>query len=184
MKAQRSIGIFSAAVAMFLLWGHAEAQSINGCYRGGSGQLYLIGIPGAPSGCFLGDRRVTFAGTRSNTFNGIETINGGLAVTGGVAVTAPVPDAPELTATFNMTPRGLEVEAGPGSGNVVTAICLDNSDCWGVYAVGTGTGVYAQGPKAGDFFGDVEIAGTLTKSAGAFKIDHPLDPANKFLTHS
>jgi len=32
--------------------------------------------------------------------------------------------------------------------------------------------------------GDTEIDGTLYKSAGAFKIDHPLDPANKYLNHS
>jgi hypothetical protein len=30
----------------------------------------------------------------------------------------------------------------------------------------------------------VNIQGTLTKSAGSFRIDHPLDPANKFLSHS
>ena len=30
----------------------------------------------------------------------------------------------------------------------------------------------------------VNIAGTLTKAAGSFKIDHPLDPANKTLSHS
>jgi len=41
-----------------------------------------------------------------------------------------------------------------------------------------------QGSKAGLFIGDVEVRGTLTKYAGAFKIDHPLDPANKYLSHS
>ncbi|MBI1882410.1 MAG: hypothetical protein HYR94_29910 [Chloroflexi bacterium] len=33
-------------------------------------------------------------------------------------------------------------------------------------------------------FGDLNVYGTLAKSAGAFKIDHPLDPANKYLSHS
>jgi cytoskeletal protein CcmA (bactofilin family) len=32
--------------------------------------------------------------------------------------------------------------------------------------------------------GDVQIAGRLTARAKAFKIDHPLDPANKYLYHS
>lgn len=31
---------------------------------------------------------------------------------------------------------------------------------------------------------DLHVTGTLSKGAGAFKIDHPLDPANKFLWHS
>lgn len=32
--------------------------------------------------------------------------------------------------------------------------------------------------------GDVDVTGTLSKSGGSFKIDHPQDPANKFLIHS
>jgi hypothetical protein len=32
--------------------------------------------------------------------------------------------------------------------------------------------------------GPVNITGPLTKPAGSFKIDHPLDPANKYLSHS
>jgi hypothetical protein len=34
------------------------------------------------------------------------------------------------------------------------------------------------------FNGKVHIGGLLTKTAGSFKIDHPLDPANKYLYHS
>ena len=37
---------------------------------------------------------------------------------------------------------------------------------------------------AGLFYGNAWVAGTLYKNAGAFRIDHPLDPANKFLNHS
>lgn len=37
---------------------------------------------------------------------------------------------------------------------------------------------------AGFFQGDVNITGTLSKAGGTFKIDHPLDPANKYLVHS
>ncbi len=37
---------------------------------------------------------------------------------------------------------------------------------------------------AGFFVGDVEVQGNLTKSGGWFKIDHPLDPENKYLYHS
>jgi hypothetical protein len=36
----------------------------------------------------------------------------------------------------------------------------------------------------GDFAGNLNITGKLTKSSGSFKIDHPLDPANKYLSHS
>ena len=37
---------------------------------------------------------------------------------------------------------------------------------------------------AGYFDGNVHINGTLSKSSGSFKIDHPLDPKNKYLSHS
>ena len=38
--------------------------------------------------------------------------------------------------------------------------------------------------KAGKFTGDVEVTGNLSKGGGSFKIDHPLDPENKYLYHS
>jgi hypothetical protein len=37
---------------------------------------------------------------------------------------------------------------------------------------------------AGDFMGDVQVSGMLSKGGGSFKIDHPLDPENKYLYHS
>lgn len=40
------------------------------------------------------------------------------------------------------------------------------------------------GGFAGYFVGNVVVTGTLSKGAGAFKIDHPLDPENKYLYHS
>ncbi len=46
------------------------------------------------------------------------------------------------------------------------------------YASGSGTNY------AGYFSGNAHVTGTLSKGAGSFKIDHPLDPANKYLYHS
>ena len=43
---------------------------------------------------------------------------------------------------------------------------------------GAGTG------RAGTFNGDVQVTGNLSKGGGSFKIDHPLDPENKYLYHS
>lgn len=37
---------------------------------------------------------------------------------------------------------------------------------------------------AGYFAGDCNVEGTLYKGAGAFRIDHPLDPEKKYLNHS
>jgi trimeric autotransporter adhesin len=45
-------------------------------------------------------------------------------------------------------------------------------------------GENSAGGLAGEFFGNVQVNGTLSKSAGSFKIDDPIDPANKYLSHS
>jgi len=50
----------------------------------------------------------------------------------------------------------------------------------GVYGSATGSGTN----YAGYFAGNTHVTGTLSKAAGSFKIDHPLDPANKYLLHS
>jgi hypothetical protein len=57
----------------------------------------------------------------------------------------------------------------------------------GVYGVSGGIGVYGEGGSAGygGFFkGNVYVGGMVTKTAGSSKIDHPLDPAHKYLSHS
>jgi hypothetical protein len=51
-------------------------------------------------------------------------------------------------------------------------------------ANGVGVYGYSETGSAGYFQGDVDVIGTLTKFSGGFKIDHPLDPANKYLYHS
>ena len=55
----------------------------------------------------------------------------------------------------------------------------DNVECWGTYTNGS---TYTNGTSI--ITGDCEISGTLQKGAGGFKIDHPLDPENKYLNHS
>jgi len=89
------------------------------------------------------------------------------------------------------------VEGGPGTnyGIYGSAEGDAGSSNYGVYGwaeghIGSNYGIYgvAQGiggaNYAGFFLGDVHVNGTLSKAAGSFKIDHPLDPENKYLSHS
>ncbi len=60
---------------------------------------------------------------------------------------------------------------------------------YGVVGYANSTSAYSiygvnRGGNAGGFDGNVTVWGTVSKSAGAFKIDHPLDPSNKYLQHS
>ena len=66
-----------------------------------------------------------------------------------------------------------------------------NGDGYGGYFIGGtqslfGHGIVANAGSgyAGYFNGDVNVTGNLAKGGGSFKIDHPLDPANKYLYHS
>jgi len=62
-------------------------------------------------------------------------------------------------------------------GRAASTTTGQNIGVWGEASAGASN-------YAGFFSGDVDIAGTLSKDAGSFKIDHPLDPANKYLYHS
>jgi hypothetical protein len=126
----------------------------------------------------------------ANTFNGDQLINGtlGATVSGGPSGTNSL--------RFNAFSNSdtVSLESSVGSGQALHIYCkIPNADCYGIWVEGASlgglfegksTGVIANGPTAGRFHGAVEVLGTLTKSAGAFKIDHPLDPENKYLVHS
>jgi hypothetical protein len=53
---------------------------------------------------------------------------------------------------------------------------------WGIYSFAGGG--WPGGDFAGYFDGDVNVTGVLYRSGGGSRIDHPLDPANKYLCHS
>jgi hypothetical protein len=92
---------------------------------------------------------------------------------------------------------------GPSSSGVKGRNSADGGNGIGVWGEhdGAGYGVYGSTPPggygvvgsnggsnssgyAGSFNGRVAVIGTLSKGGGSFKIDHPLDPANKYLSHS
>ncbi len=85
------------------------------------------------------------------------------------------------------------VVGGSGDNYGVSGYASGSGFNYGVegYASGSGTnyGVYGSASGAGTnwagyFAGNVNVTGTLSKGGGSFKIDHPLDPANKYLYHS
>ena len=76
-------------------------------------------------------------------------------------------------------PGGDGVLAAGGEGNGA-----GNKGGSGIFAIGGGSFNGATKGPAGTFIGDVNISGNLSKGGGSFKIDHPLDPENKYLYHS
>jgi trimeric autotransporter adhesin len=76
---------------------------------------------------------------------------------------------------------------GDGVGGVFSGGNSGNNDTFGeVFERGTGDGidVYAGSGQAAYFQGSVHVQGTLSSSNKEFKIDHPMDPANKYLVHA
>jgi hypothetical protein len=100
---------------------------------------------------------------------------------------------------------GWAVNAQSGDGIGVLGASDTNVGVQGICQSGYNFGVLGEGPNAGVaafnpnnsnaaylasdccaawFTGGVTVTGKISKGGGGFKIDHPLDPAKKFLNHS
>ena len=147
--------------------------------RGGISVTGGIGIDAlGGQGQLTGGEGVRATGGQGNSDggNGVNA-TGGIGAVGGDGVTATGGDG-NFQQWLNPS-GGVGVRAIGGLG-------------YGAGASG-GTAIYAEGGigangaargLAGLFSGNVQVIGTLSKSGGSFKIDHPLDPENKYLSHS
>jgi hypothetical protein len=92
---------------------------------------------------------------------------------------------------------GIYAVGGDGVGNADYDFAGDGGDFYGGFTPESssgpaGYGIYATGgvggvgaaAYAGYFDGNIEVTGTVFGGAKDFKIDHPLDPANKYLLHA
>lgn len=86
------------------------------------------------------------------------------------------------TGTFGLSAEGTVAVTANNNINAGTAGDFQTygTNSFSVYACSHG----ASGSYAGYFNGNVNVVGTLYKSAGSFMIDHPMDPENKYLIHS
>jgi hypothetical protein len=120
--------------------------------------------------------------------NGTLLADGGVQGSGSTAVYGAGTSFGVYGVTSNVGGAGLEGYNSAGGDAIV-----GESTGTAVAGVSTGTagfnsvGVYGTAPTggyAGDFYGDVEITGTLNGETPEIKMDHPVDPANKYLFHS
>ncbi len=102
--------------------------------------------------------------TENQNWAGIYVRNPMTGSTWGVSGLADSSDGAGVTGSSN---DGIGVYAKTINGTALNAT---------VSAGGTG--------HAGEFNGNVHVYGTLSKTAGSFQIDHPLDPEHKYLYHS
>jgi hypothetical protein len=98
--------------------------------------------------------------------NGIGTFGHSTSASGGTGIQGQ-------TESTSGGAAGIFVAHG-GGGLILSG--LAGSNYVGKFSVdASGNGFYA---------GNLNVTGKLTKGSGSFKIDHPLDPANKYLSHS
>ena len=150
----------------------------------------------------LGDgKEFGVKGTSANGDGVMGTSSGGSGVHGvqtGNAMLAGVKG--ESAAGLGVSGEGFWGVVGSGSARGVYGSVIARTNASGVYgeslnsATSTGVrgfadqGVAVRGETtsgaAGLFIGPVNVSGVLTASVKLFKIDHPLDPANKYLMHA
>jgi hypothetical protein len=80
---------------------------------------------------------------------------------------------------FALSDTSLGTGGSPGPSNIALYAAATCVTCTQSTAITSGGN-----SAAAQFFGDVSVQGMMAKTGGTFKIDHPQDPANKYLIHS
>jgi len=94
------------------------------------------------------------------------------------------------TGVYGQSDSGVGVYAHCTSGDGVFGQSSSSVGVYGLASANSGTnyGVYGTTNSASGYAiygsGNGAVTGSFAKAGGSFKIDHPLDPANKFLYHS
>lgn len=168
---------------------HGDAFGILAQSHSTSGRA-AVGDALANSGANIGvlGRTASGGGTAMRAEN---TANGGSGNALQVVGNAASGDSLVVDANGGASSWAIIARSAGSSGRALNALLTNNA--------ATGSAIYAQvngaGARAGQFVnlgggtaasftGNVDVSGTLSKGGGSFKIDHPLDPENKFLYHS
>jgi hypothetical protein len=151
-------GLGSGAIGLRATATSDGGTGVSGTTLGAAG-IGVLGLDAATSGASSGVEGQTLSGD-------------GKAVFGRNASTAGFAAAVEGQTGFG------QVGSPTGYGVVGRAVA----------PAGVNYGVYGEAVSplgyAGFFAGHAHVTGTLSKSAGSFKIDHPLAPEDKYLYHS
>jgi hypothetical protein len=116
-------------------------------------------------------------GTNGTADDGADVIGGTASGSGGAAGFGLFAQAGNASGPTGVAGVGVEGVGGNASG--AGGVAGDG----GEFFAGTGTNGAASG-RAGFFSGNIQVTGAITAGTKDFKIDHPADPANKYLVHA
>jgi len=171
-----SAGNFDAG---FIVAGGLSASTAsNGIIISGQSQNGWA-INGSDTGSGLGVRGVSIGGYGVYGVAETSAVDGvyGVAHTGFAGVVG-IDDANGYGVWGSVTASGVDGVHGVSASSNGSGVAAENT------AAGDGLYASSSGGYSGYFAGDVHVGGNLSKSGGSFKIDHPLDPAHKYLYHS
>jgi hypothetical protein len=170
----------SGSAATYGVYGSTSSQINNSAGVYGSGPTGVLGVatfpntPGpAAGGVFIGYTPIESDPTATD---GVDSTGGSGGTDGGNGVTA-------MGGSSYGGGNGVTAMGGPGNG----ADGIGGSFTGGNAPSSGGDGVdgIAGSGYAGNFTGDVNTTGMyLINGEAQLRIDHPLDPANKYLSHS
>jgi hypothetical protein len=113
-------------------------------------------------------------------FDGAVTFSAGQNVTGNFNVIAPAVGATGISVQTTDASAGNTAISGQANGSGGSGVVGEAEN--GPAATGV-WGISSSG-LAGFFSGDINVTGAITAGTKDFKIDDPIDPANKFLYHA
>ncbi len=199
-------GVFGAAIATtgttFGVYGLANSTSgraVYGIATATTGPAYGVrGESASTSGHGLFGQATAITGTTFGVRGDVASPNGYAGYfeggrnyfQGNVGIGVPAPASSLAVSRAESLNVAIVNPGGTGLGDGAY-IETNGADSYTLKLDNNGTGVsrtllaIAQpGEFAGYFVGNVHIQGTLTGSNKQFKIDHPLDPQNKYLYHN
>jgi trimeric autotransporter adhesin len=142
--------------------------SVGGQFETGTGTIFV--------GRGIGHTQVTIDAS------GNTTTSGGVSAGNGVFATTTTSSGTAVAGLASQGLGGLFFNDGPGPALAVQSDAFFASDSL-LEGDSTFGGVTVPELLL-DISGNLSIAGNISKAGGSFKIDHPLDPANKYLYHS
>src|SRR5580692_11296194 len=177
------------------------ASGVNGFEGATAGKV--SGVAGGTASNTAGASGVT--GNASSTTGSVYGVNGSTPSTAGVGVIGTAYASSGNTAGIfgsTVSPNGIgafgDSTSTTGGTGVQGQTESTSGGAAGIFVAHGGGGLLLSGltgstyvskftvDAAGNGFyaGNLNVTGKLTKGSGSFKIDHPRDPANKYLSHS
>jgi len=152
--------------------GSSSLTSGYGVYgTGGTGVVGTSPLGGGPGGSFTGF--MAPSGSGSSGTDGVVSTGGNGDPSG------------ETNGGAGVIGTGGSGTGIGGSGGTFSGGTGFFADGDGINATNAGGGTFAvTNAYAGNFTGDINVSGAINAGTKDFKIDHPLDPANKYLFHA